>query len=120
MCLLGYKLVAALGALLLMSYGDAAAGAPGGVDDLTRAISAAVGPAATVREARVWQVHHALAAANVRVDVGAGTGVAEVERVREVVEGVVRRSGHGGGGGGDVEGARWEVSVEVVCASPNT
>ncbi len=103
MCILGFRLVKALGFMLLMSYSG------GGVSDVMREIE--MDPAVSaVDEARFWQVHYGLCMANLKLRVR-GSNDDALTRLRERVTSLIRNRLGGGYGSG---GQRWEVSTQLT------
>ncbi|KAG6989819.1 hypothetical protein G7Y79_00063g093700 [Physcia stellaris] len=101
MCILGFRLVKALGFMLLMSYNG------NGVAEVMRDIES--DPSVTaIEEARFWQVHYGLCMANLQLRVrGTEDGMARLsERVTSLVK---NRLGGGYGSGGQ----KWEVSTQL-------
>ncbi|KAI9716275.1 MAG: hypothetical protein M1812_005500 [Candelaria pacifica] len=103
MCILGFRLVKALGFMLLMSYSGS------GVADVMREIES--DPAvSSVDEARFWQVHYGLCMANLKLRVR-GSSDDGLTRLRERVTSLIRNRLGGGYGSG---GQRWEVSTQLT------
>ncbi|KAL8706843.1 MAG: hypothetical protein Q9201_000111 [Fulgogasparrea decipioides] len=101
MCVLGFRLVKALGFMLLMSY------AGNGVQDVMRDIE--TDPSVSgIEEARFWQVHYGLCMANLKLRVrGTEDGLVKLsERVTSLIK---NRLGGGYGNGGQ----RWEVTTQL-------
>ena len=99
----GFRLVAKLGAMLLMSYsGD-------NVREVIQDIE--TDPLVTkVEDAKIWQVHYGLCMANLRLRV---KGTEEnLLRLRERLNSLVRNRLGGGYGGG--AGQKWEVTVQFI------
>ena len=103
MMMFGLRLVATLGAMLLMSYsGD-------NVTDVIRDIE--TDPLVTkVEDAKIWQVHYGLCMANLRLRVK-GTED-NLLRLRERMTSLIRNRLAGGYGGGT--GQKWEVTVQFI------
>lgn len=102
MCVLGVRLVTALGSMLLMSYSG------GGVPDVLRDIES--DPAVTaIEDARFWQAHYGLCMANLKLRV---RGTEEsLTRLRERIASLIRNRLAGGYGSG---GQKWEVSTQLT------
>lgn len=106
MCVLGYALVKALGAMLLMSY---AGPAERGVTEVVGEV-AALSDVEAIEEARVWSVHYGLHMLNVKLSVRGGEQAAR--RVRVAVLHIAKEKLEIGSGSVN-EDVSWEVSVEV-------
>lgn len=101
MLTVGVKLVKSLGSMLLLSYGGS--GVQGVVNEL-----AGIQGVREVQEARVWQAHHGLGIATVKLVVYAGAMGADGEKrlreeVRKIVENKLGR-----------KGVKWEITVGLV------
>ncbi|KAJ5091647.1 hypothetical protein NUU61_006517 [Penicillium alfredii] len=102
MCVLGVRLVKALGSMLLMSYSGP------GVTEVIKDIEA--DPSVFgVDDARFWQVHYGLCMANLKIRVS-GTEETLV-RLREKISSLIRNRLGGGYGTG---GQKWEVSLQFT------
>lgn len=102
MLVIGVKLVKSLGSMLLLSYGGK------GAQDVVNEVLKIQG-VRDVQEARVWQAHHGLGIATLKMVVSgsaiAGTGEKRVkDEARKVVEDILGR-----------KGVRWEVTVGLVA-----
>lgn len=102
MCILGMRLVKALGSMLLMSYSGQ------GVSEVIKDIEA--DPSVFgVDDARFWQVHYGLCMANLKVRV---SGTEEtLTQLREKISRLIRNRLGGGYGTG---GQKWEVSLQFT------
>ncbi|GAM33373.1 hypothetical protein TCE0_004r00223 [Talaromyces pinophilus] len=103
MCVLGSRIVKALGSILLMSFSG------NGVSDVMRDIQA--DPAVTaIDDARFWQVHYGLCMANLKLRV---TGTEEtLVKLREKITSLIRNRLGGGYGSG---GQKWEVTLQFTA-----
>lgn len=117
MLFLGIRLGKSVGAMLLMSY-------PG--RDIDRALEAISSDPLVVKldAARVWQAHHGVALANIRVRVAPTSDESALVRLRERIVGLIRNKLSGGYGRVGTNGSvnnndgrsalqKWEVSVEI-------
>ncbi|KAI1498546.1 cation efflux family-domain-containing protein [Biscogniauxia marginata] len=115
MFVLGFRLAAAQGLMLLMSYsGRSGSGSNKnkdiGVSDIVREIEEEPS-IARVEEAQFWQVHYGLCMANVKLCVVGGCDDAALSRLRLRVSSLIQnRLGEGYGKGGSL---RWEVNLEM-------
>lgn len=101
MLTIGVKLVKSLGSMLLLSYGGP------GVQSVVNEIVGIQG-VREIQEARVWQAHHGLGIATVKLVVYAGAMGADGEKrlreeVRKIVENKLGR-----------KGVKWEITVGLV------
>lgn len=102
MCVLGVRLVMALGSMLLMSYSGK------GVADVMRDIESDPS-VSSVDDARFWQVHYGLCIANLRLRV---RGTEEsLLKLRERISSLIKNRLGGGYGAG---GQKWEVSMQMT------
>ncbi|KKY19369.1 putative cation efflux family protein family [Phaeomoniella chlamydospora] len=103
MIILGFRLVKALGSMLLMSYSGS------GVQDVILDIEN--DPSVSrVEDAKFWQVHYGLCMANLKLR---ANGTEEnLLRLRERISSLVRNRLAGGYGTGN--GQKWEVTVQFV------
>lgn len=117
MLFLGIRLGKSVGAMLLMSY-------PG--RDIDRALEAISSDPLVVKldTARIWQAHHGVALANIRVRVAPTSDESALVRLRERIVGLIRNTLSGGYGRVGTNGSvnsndgrsalqKWEVSVEI-------
>jgi divalent metal cation (Fe/Co/Zn/Cd) transporter len=115
MFVLGFRLAAAQGLMLLMSYnGRATSGgdrdSDNGVSSVVREIEAEPS-VARVDEAQFWQIHYGLAMANLKVCVVKGCDDGALSQLRgRVTRMIQNRLGEGYGRGGSL---RWEVTVQT-------
>ena len=102
MCVLGVRLVMALGSMLLMSYSGK------GVTDVMRDIGSDPS-VSNVDDARFWQVHYGLCIANLKLRV---RGTEEnLLKLRERISSLIKNRLGGGYGTG---GQKWEVSMQMT------
>lgn len=107
MIFIGVRLVKVLGSMLLMSYGGR------GVQDAVHEIQSHQ-KVSEVLEARVWEVHHGLCMAIIKLVVQGERGPEADTALRKWVQRIVRERLEGYYGSGRVAGRRWEISVALT------
>lgn len=102
MCVLGMRLVKALGSMLLMSYSGP--GVPEVIKDIESDPSVL-----DVEDARFWQVHYGLCMANLKLRVSGSEET--LIRLREKISSLIKNRLGGGYGSG---GQKWEISLQFT------